>query len=249
MRFPGSASSLRTSRIAEIGADTGQVPDRWAPGVVGDLRPRCQGVRRQPQGQRNGQATATRPGSRARRGRASLPARPIPSLVNATDRSPVDAASGAPSSRLAGPFWSSSAPAVRPDRTVPRPRRRPATTPASVPNAPSATTSASWRPRLQGHPPTRRLSRRAPNCLDPAAPRRCCRLPAHRGFGVDWLLRGCRRVGVYRSSPSWRARMTAWVRLATPSLSKMWVTWLLTVARVTTSSSAIAWLELPAASN
>jgi hypothetical protein len=68
-------------------------------------------------------------------------------------------------------------------------------------------------------------------------------------FGVDWLLWGCRRVGVYRSSPSWPARVTAWVRLATPSLSKMWVTWLLTVARVTTSSSAIAWLELPAASN
>ena len=38
----------------------------------------------------------------------SPPARPIPSLVNATGGSPVDAASNAPSSRLAGPSWSSS---------------------------------------------------------------------------------------------------------------------------------------------
>jgi hypothetical protein len=34
--------------------------------------------------------------------------------------------------------------------------------------------------------------------------------------------RGPRRS--YRSSPSARARVTAWVRLAAPSLSRMWVT-------------------------
>jgi transposase len=38
----------------------------------------------------------------------SPPARPIPSLVNATGGSPADAARGAPSWRSAGPSWSSS---------------------------------------------------------------------------------------------------------------------------------------------
>jgi transposase len=36
--------------VAELGTDTGQVPDRRAPGVVGQARPRGQRVRRQPQG-------------------------------------------------------------------------------------------------------------------------------------------------------------------------------------------------------
>ena len=53
----------------------------------------------------------------------------------------------------------------------------------------------------------------------------------------------------YGSSPSFRAWATAWVRLATPSLSKMWLRCFFTVSWVTTSSSAIARLGAPAASS
>ena len=55
--------------IAEIGTDTGPVPDRWASGVVGQVRPRRQRVRRQTQGQRIDRARQPVAGSRARRGR------------------------------------------------------------------------------------------------------------------------------------------------------------------------------------
>src|SRR5262249_11673722 len=51
----------------------------------------------------------------------------------------------------------------------------------------------------------------------------------------------------YLSSPSARARATACVRLAAPSLPRMWPTCFLTVSSTTTSSSAICWFDLPAA--
>jgi hypothetical protein len=54
-------------------------PDRRAAGVVGQVRPRRQGVRRQAQGQPINRARQPLPGSGARRGRASPPARAIPS--------------------------------------------------------------------------------------------------------------------------------------------------------------------------
>jgi transposase len=50
--IPGVGQTAAQLLIAEIGADTGQVPDRRAPGVVGHVRPRRQPVRRQTQGQR-----------------------------------------------------------------------------------------------------------------------------------------------------------------------------------------------------
>jgi hypothetical protein len=58
------------------------------------------------------------------------------------------------------------------------------TTPASTPNVPSATTSASWKPSATGspcNPPPDQPHRR---CLDPAPLRcaGCCRLPTHRRF-------------------------------------------------------------------
>jgi transposase len=50
--IPGVGQTAAYLLIAEIGADTGQVPDRWAPGLLGQVRLRRQGVRRQTQGQR-----------------------------------------------------------------------------------------------------------------------------------------------------------------------------------------------------
>ena len=46
--IPGVGQTAAYLLIAEIGADTGQVPDRWAPGLLGQVRPRRQPVRRQP---------------------------------------------------------------------------------------------------------------------------------------------------------------------------------------------------------
>ena len=54
-----------------------------------------------------------------------------------------------------------------------------------------------------------------------------------------------RAIGI---RPSSRARVTASVRLAAPSLPRMWLTCFLTVSRVTTSSPAMAWFDRPAAS-
>jgi transposase len=48
--IPGVGQTAAHLLIAEIGADTGQVPDRRAPGVVGQIRPRRQRVRRQRKG-------------------------------------------------------------------------------------------------------------------------------------------------------------------------------------------------------
>jgi transposase len=67
--IPGIGQLAAQLLIAEIGTDTGPVPDRWAAGVVGQVRPRRQGVRRQPQGQRIDRARQPVSGSRAWRGR------------------------------------------------------------------------------------------------------------------------------------------------------------------------------------
>jgi hypothetical protein len=53
------------------------------------------------------------------------------------------------------------------------------------------------------------------------------------------------RQGIRLSS---RARATASVRLAAPSLPRTWPTCFLTVSSVTTSSRAMAWFDRPAAS-
>jgi transposase len=50
--IPGVGQLAAQLLIAEIGADTGPVPNRRAPGVVGQVRPGRQGVRRQAQGPR-----------------------------------------------------------------------------------------------------------------------------------------------------------------------------------------------------
>jgi hypothetical protein len=67
--IPGVGQLAAHLLLAELGADTGPVPDRWASGVVGQVRPRRQGVRRQTQGQRIDRARQPLPRSRARRGR------------------------------------------------------------------------------------------------------------------------------------------------------------------------------------
>jgi transposase len=67
--IPGVGQTAAHLLIAEIGADTGQVPDRRAPGVVGQVCPRRQRVRRQTQRQRIDRARQPLPCSRARRGR------------------------------------------------------------------------------------------------------------------------------------------------------------------------------------
>jgi transposase len=67
--IPGVGQTAAQLLIAEIGADTGPVPNRRAPGVVGQVRPGRQGVRRQGQGPRLDRARQPLPGPRARRGR------------------------------------------------------------------------------------------------------------------------------------------------------------------------------------
>jgi hypothetical protein len=59
-----------------------------------------------------------------------------------------------------------------------------------------------------------------------------------RGVAVQFFLAemmGCLASGYYGINPSPRARATAWVRLATPSLLKTWVRCFLTVSTVTKS--------------
>jgi hypothetical protein len=70
--IPGIGQTAAHLPIVELGRDTGQVPDRRAPGVVGQVRPWCQGVRRQTQGQRIDRARQPVAGSGARRGRRLL---------------------------------------------------------------------------------------------------------------------------------------------------------------------------------
>jgi transposase len=67
--IPGVGQTAAHLLLAEIGTDTGQVPDRRAPGLLGQVRPGRQGVRRQPQGQRIDRVRQPLPGSRARGGR------------------------------------------------------------------------------------------------------------------------------------------------------------------------------------
>ena len=157
--IPGVGQTAAHLLIAEIGTDTGPVPNRRAPGLLGQVRPRRQRVRRQPKG--SGSTGHRNPTSLACSGRSpSPPARPIPSWVNATGGSPVDAARNERSSRSVGPFWSSSGiccPTHRPGSTTSAPA---STTPVSVPNAPSATTSASWKPSATRSPRPRRLTGR-----------------------------------------------------------------------------------------
>jgi hypothetical protein len=105
--IPGVGQTAASLLIAELGADTGPVPNRRAPGVVGQVRPGASGSppASARAAARPGPATPSWPACSARS--PSLPARPIPSLVNATGGLPADAARGERSSRSAGPSWSS----------------------------------------------------------------------------------------------------------------------------------------------
>jgi transposase len=105
--IPGIGQLAAQLLIAELGVDMTRFPTaghlvswaKFAPGV------------KESAGKRKGRGS-TGHGTRIWLGCSarppSLPARPIPSLVNATGGSPVDAAPSGPSSRSAGPSWSSS---------------------------------------------------------------------------------------------------------------------------------------------
>jgi hypothetical protein len=71
------------------------------------------------------------------------------------------------------------------------------TTPASVLSASSATTSASSRPSAATSPSNPPPESVRNQLLGPgsAAPRRCCRLPAHRGFSDQTAMAGGRHEG------------------------------------------------------
>jgi transposase len=101
--IPGLGQTAAHLLIAEIGVDTGPVPNRWAPGLVGQVRPGRQPVRRQAQGHRHHRARQPlpRPGAPGRP--PWLPGGPIPSLGSATGGSLADAAPTRRSSRSAGP--------------------------------------------------------------------------------------------------------------------------------------------------
>jgi transposase len=149
--IPGVGQTAAHLLIAEIGTDMTRFPTAghlvswatYAPGVSESA------------GKRKGSGSTGHGNPYLARvlGEApSPPARPIPSSVNATGGSPVDAARNAPSSRSAGPSWSSPGtccPTQRPTSTT---SALASTTPVSVPNAPSATTSASSRPSATRSP-------------------------------------------------------------------------------------------------
>jgi hypothetical protein len=149
--IPGLGQLAAQLLIAELGVDMTRFPTaghlaswaKFAPGVSESAGNR--------KGSRStGHGNPISLGCSARL--PSPPARPIPSWVNATGGSPADAASNAPSSRSAVPSWSSSGTCC-PTRPYGSRTWAPAsTTPASIPNAPSATTSASWRPSATGSP-------------------------------------------------------------------------------------------------
>ena len=69
-------------------------------------------------------------------------------------------------------------------------------------------------------------------------------LMAGKASGDSGVQRAVRGLGPRPAGavPGHCAQVTAWVQLAAPSLPRRWVTWLLTVSTVTTSSRAIAWL-------
>ena len=79
------------------------------------------------------------------------------------------------------------------------------------------------------------------------------------GRGAGRALAGCLEGGkgkkaagwasYYRRRPSSWACATAWVRLAAPSLPRMWLTCFLAVSSATTSCLAICLFAMPAASN
>ena len=137
-------------------------PTAGAPGLLGAVRPRGQGVRRARRraAAPPGTATATWPSVL---GEAAVGCRPgpTPSSANATGASPAAAARRRPSSRSAAPSWSSSGtcssdpdahfhdlgPDFYDNRIDPEPQE-------AQPHPPTRS------PRLQGHPRTRRLTQR-----------------------------------------------------------------------------------------
>ena len=184
---------------------------------------------------------------------AASAAAPLPT---ATASRPMSAGCGEPG--MAGARRSRPTPA-RPGPTGPlrpaRPRPPPAAAPpgAHVPSPPPA----SWLTATSSTSMPRRLGPwRAATGIVLAAGATLgmgSRAAITRKWKIRWDLRS-RRLGGgaergQRSRPSCRAWATAWVRLAAPSLLKMWLTCFFTVSTLTTSSAAISWLPLPAASS
>ena len=142
--------------IAEIGVDMTRFPTAGAPGLVGQVRPRDQGVRRARTRATGppGTATATSPASSAKP--PSAPAAPTPSSATATGASPDDAEEeGHRRGRPVHPGRSSGTCCPTP-KPASRPRRRPLRPPRLDPppssrnhiraSKPSATTSPSNPP-------------------------------------------------------------------------------------------------------
>jgi len=153
--IPGVGQTAAHLLIAEIGTDMTRFPTagylvswaKFAPGVKESA-----GKRKSRGSTGHGNPTSLACSARP----PSPPARPIPSWVNATGGSPAAAAPRKRSSRSAGPSWSSPGTCCPTQRPTSRTWAPASTTPASVLNAPSATTSASWRPsatRSPSNPP------------------------------------------------------------------------------------------------
>jgi Transposase IS116/IS110/IS902 family len=149
--IPGIGQTAAYLLIAELGADMTRFPTaghlvswaKFAPGV------------KESAGKRTGRGSTGRGNPYLARvlGEAAVAASKTDTFLGERyRRTPADVASNAPSSRSADPSWSSSGTCC-PTRPYGSTTWAPAsTTPASVLNAPSATTSASWRPSATGSP-------------------------------------------------------------------------------------------------
>ena len=158
------------------------VPDRRPPGLLGQVRPRRQGVRRQ-----DARATsATGHGNRylARAlGEAAVGRRPnrhLPRRTLPTHRPPPRQEEGHRRRRPLHPGHH-LAPARRPRPPTSSTSAPTTTTTAPAPNAPSATTSADSKPSATASPSTRRLTASNPSRLR-CAPPGPCRTSSHRHF-------------------------------------------------------------------
>ena len=176
MRSPGSASSPRTCCIAEIGTDMTRFPTaghlvswaKFAPGV------------KESAGKRKGRGSTGHGNPYLARvlGEAAVAASKTDTFLGERYRRIARrrGARGERSSRSAGPSWSSPGTCCPTQRPTSRTSAPASTTPVSVPNAPSATTSASWRPsatRSPSNPPPDRAvtGQPAPRRSDPGSAR------------------------------------------------------------------------------
>ena len=157
--IPGIGCTAAQVIIAEVGVDMTRFPTPAHLCLVGQVRPRGQGVRRPQEGQRGHRARQPLPGPGPRRGRRQRrPDQHLPRRALPADRPPPRQEEGHRRGRPVHPGHH-LAPADRPRRPVPRPRRRllrhphqpQPQDPQPRPRTPSA--------RLPRHPRTRRLTR------------------------------------------------------------------------------------------